>query len=197
MARARLRWMVALTGPGLVGAGPESSLEPQEAAQLVEDWVNGRVGHPSLARVQRAAVAALRLEPEARVEGWSDRARSRAWLPRVDIRLGTDRNLDVRRPGSVDPTWTEGQGLGADLALRWRLGGLVFDDAEIRVDGIRRRRSTMRRLAKERVTRLFFERVTVELRRREPEPPAELELEAARLDGLLDAATGGRWGTDR
>ena len=47
------------------------------------------------------------------------------------------------------------------------------------------------RLARERVTQLYFQRVEVLVRMR-LEPNLELVLEAARLDGLLDALTGGR-----
>lgn len=145
--------------------------------------------------MQAAAVEALDLESDDRVQGWSDRARNRAWLPRLDLRLGTDRDQAVRRPGTADVAWSEGQGLGADLALRWGFGELVFSETEIRIEATLRSRDALKRSVKEAVTRVFFERLEVELRSRaEPEEEEALQLEAARLDGILGALTGGLWG---
>lgn len=168
--------------------------EPKVEAfmESVRALVEGRDVFPALSATQRAAVEALDLEPAARAREWSSRARERGWVPRVDVRMGTDADRDVRALGSLDEKWTEERGFGADLAFRWSLGDVVFADAELRVNRERLARAAAVRLARERVTKVFFERLEVELAlRAKPEP--ELVVEAARLDGLLAALTGGAW----
>lgn len=160
--------------------------------RLVRKIIAGQGRLPSLARTLRAAEEALRLEPEECARSWSDRARNRSWLPRLEVRMGTDSDLDIRALGQADELWTEGRGFGADLALRWTLGDVVFADVELRVNRERLARSAAVRLARERVTKVYFERVEVELGLRQA-VRAELVLAAARLDGLLVALTGGEW----
>lgn len=170
----------------LLAATSTSALE-QELALIIE----GRGGLPSLAEVQTAAVEALALTDGPEVEGWSSRARLRGLAPTLEARLGTTTDLDVR--GEVDGEgWTRvGRGLGLDVSTRFNLGDLVFSDQELRASRERLARSAAIRLARERATRIYFQRVAnlLELRAR---PTAEALFEAARLDGLLRAVTGGR-----
>lgn len=175
-----------------------SALSAQpEVGSLIKEvraMVEGRDVFPALARVQSAAVDALELEPEATAKTWSSRARDRGWVPRLDVRVGTDADRDVRALGQVGETWTEARGLGADVALRWQLGDVVFADVELRVNRERLARAAATRLARERVTKAFFRRIEVELALRlEPDVDPERVVEAARLDGLLRALTGGVW----
>lgn len=164
----------------------------------IRRMVDGKDTLPSLRQTQEAAERALRLEPEHRVRGWSERARNRAWLPRLDVRAGTDTDLDVRGLGQAGETWTEGRGFGADVALRWGLGEIVFSDAELRINRERLARASVRSKTLERVTKVYFERVAAEFRLRSvSEPSFELLLEVARLDGLLAAATLGAWKVKR
>jgi hypothetical protein len=170
----------------LAAATSTNTLE-QELALIVA----GRGGLPSLAQVQEAAVAALALTDAEEVEAWSSRARLRGLAPTVDARFGTTTDLDVR--GEVDGEgWTRvGRGLGLDVSTRFNLGDLVFSDQELRASRERLARSAAIRLARERATRIYFQRVAnlLEVRAR---PNAAALLEAARLDGLLQAVTGGR-----
>lgn len=189
----------AMVGAALMLVLMAASGEPSPAPDDIERFrsvvariVAGEGPLLALSETQRAAVEALFLEPEARARGWSPRARTRGWLPRVDMRVGTDTDLDIRDVGGVDERWTEGRGFGADLGLRWSLGDVVFADVELRVNRERLARASARRLALERVTKLYFQRLEVELALRGA-PAPKLVLEAARLDGLLDALTDGHW----
>ena len=171
--------------------GPSEDISTLET--VVDAWVRGQGRFPSLAAVQEAAEVALRLEPEHRARSWSDRARNRGWVPRLDVRVGTDSDRDVRALGRVEESWTEERAFAADVAARWSLGDIVFADVELRVNRERLARSAAVRLARERVTKVYFQRLEVELAMR-VRREARLVLEAARLDGLLKALTGGAWG---
>ena len=165
------------------------------SAATVERWireaVDGRDVLPALASVQAAAVAALGLTDDETAASWASRARWRAILPRLDARFGTSQNVDVRAGADIDRDYIkDGRGLGADVSARWALGDLVFSDLEMRINRERLARSAAARLARERVTQIWFDRLEVLIRRRMSAAP-ELAVEAARLDGLLSALTGG------
>lgn len=170
----------------LTAATSTSTLE-QELMLIVQ----GRGELPALVEVQEAAVQALELTEGEEVEAWSSRARLRGLAPTLDARFGTTTDLDVR--GEVDGAgWTRvGRGLGLDVSTRFNLGDLIFSDQELRASRERLARSAAIRLARERATRIYFQRVAnlLELRAR---PNAEALFDAARLDGLLRAVTGGR-----
>ncbi len=158
--------------------------------QLIAAIVAGRGRLPPLALVQDGAERALRLEPEGRAEDWSDRARDRGWVPQVDLRVGTDSALDVREPGRLSEVYQDRRRFDARVGLRWGLGDVVFSDVELRVNRERLARSAAVRLARERATKIYFERLKVELLLLGEDPDPSLHLEAARLDGLLLALTG-------
>lgn len=164
------------------------------AEQLVEQTVAGRGAFPSLAAVQRAAEEVLGVATLAEVEDWRDRARWRGVLPVLELGLGSDADLDIRDSWSGTPVriTTEGRALGLRASMKWELGEVVFGDLELRANREALARAAAVALAKERVTRLYFERLELELRIRAG-PTVELRFEAAQLDGLLEAATGGRW----
>lgn len=157
----------------------------------VDDAVAGRTELPALAEVQAAAEASLRLGDDDTVASWDANANLRALLPRLDVRFGTQRDVLVRDTLEGLDWARTGQGLGVDVAARWALGDLLLSDAELGIHKARLARAAAVRLARERVTQLYFQRVEVLVRMR-LEPNLELVLEAARLDGLLDALTGGR-----
>lgn len=173
---------------GLLVADPSTA--------MMERWIREAVaGHdvlPALAAAQAAAVATLGLTDEAAVASWASRARWRALLPRLDARFGTSQSVDVRAGANIGNDYVkDGRGLGADVAARWTLGDLVFSDLEMRINRERLARSAAVRLARERVTQVWFQRLEVLIRRRTSTDP-KLAVEAARLDGLLYALTGGR-----
>lgn len=179
--------LVSLAFVALVGTSSDAG------ARLLDALVEGRAELPSLVDVQRAAEEALELTPSAEAEGWARRARLRGLVPDVEAGLGRDADLDVR--GSSDDgsfkTTTEGRQLGVDVSVRFELGELVFSDLELRASRERLARAASVHLARDRATQLYFDRVEVALRLRDA-PSTELLLSAARLDGLLDALTGGR-----
>lgn len=169
----------------------------EPSAALVERWIRdavaGRDALPALAGVQAAAVAALGLTDDEAASSWAARARWRGIVPRLDARLGTSQNVDVRSGADLgDLVTRDGRGLGVDFAARWDLGDLVFSDLEMRINRERIARSAAERLARERVTKVWFQRLEVLIRQR-TSPEVDLALEAARLDGLLHALTAGRF----
>lgn len=160
------------------------------AEAFVEDAVAGRTEFEALAVVQARAERALAVGTAAEARAWTSRLRWRGAVPKVDVRFGTDADIDIRDASSASASsWTRtGQGTGFDVALSWRLGDLVFADLELRANRERIARAAAVRLALERVTQIYFQRLEIELAYRE-RPSARLRLEAARLDGLLDALT--------
>jgi hypothetical protein len=175
----------------IVGAPVETATTTLQ--RWVDDAVAGRAGLPALVEVQAAAEASLHLADDATVAGWDRNANLRALLPRLDVRFGSQRDVLVRDTLEGLDWARTGQGLGVDVAARWSLGDLLLSDAELGIHKARLARAAAVRLARERVTQVYFQRVEVMVRLRLA-PDLELVLEAARLDGLLDALTGGRLG---
>jgi hypothetical protein len=157
----------------------------------IDDIVAGRDRLPSLRAVQEASVRALELTPSEDVEGWDARARWRGLVPRLEARFGTTADQSIR-DGATGTSWqtSEGQNLGVDVAAKWNLGELVFNDLELRANRERIARAARVALMRERATAIYFERVRV-LIAAQSAPTEELAIEAARLDGMLRAITGG------
>ncbi len=170
----------------VLAASTQAELEAEIDAVL-----SGRGPLPSLARTQRAAVDALALVSDKEALDWSGRARWQGLLPRLEARFGTDQDLGIRDDGGA-LRLTEARGLGLQFSARFNLSSLIFSDQELRASRIRLARSEVVAQARERVTKLYFERLKVLLQLR-AQPSPGLVLEAARLDGLLRAMTGGRW----
>jgi hypothetical protein len=153
----------------------------------IDAVIAGRGPLPSLARVQDAAraVALARADDEA----WSERARWRGLIPRIDVSVGTNTDLAVR--DTVDArTVAEARALGLRVAARFELGDLVFSDAELRGAHQRAAREDAADDRVLRVTALYFDRVAVVIALR-ARPSVELSLKARLLDGQLTALTGG------
>ena len=166
-----------------------ASTQQQLQAEL-DRIIAGQDVLPSLAAVQAAAEEALCVASEEEASSWASRARWQGVLPQLQARFGTDRDLDVRDDGSSALRLTEAQGLGLQLSARFDLANLIFSDRELRASRERLARAAAVRLARERATKIYFDRVKVLLQLRAQPTPALL-LEAARLDGLLRALTGG------
>lgn len=158
----------------------------------IDALVTGQDVLPALATVQADAETALQLPSSEEVQGWTARARLRGLLPQLDVRFGSQRDLSIRDTAEGLDWARSGQGLGLNIAARWGLGALLLSDVEMRMHNERLRRSAAVRLARTRVTELYFERIEVLLALRTEGTPT-LWLEAARLDGLLAALTGGRY----
>lgn len=166
-----------------------ASTSTQGVAAWLEREVAGRGRLPALAVVLSEAETELDLANGDRRSGWATDVRWRAWVPTIDARIGTDRTIDVR-----DATTTSvvtGEGFGLQLRLRWSLADAVFNDSVLRVDKAQRAWAEARWRARDRLVQLYFRRLELELTLHEAPTPAAL-LQAARLDGLLRAATGGR-----
>lgn len=159
----------------------------------IEDAVAGRTELWSLAEVQSAAEDSLVLGDDEEVDGWTSRLRWRGLVPKLDVRFGTDTDLDIRDALTESASsWTNtGRGLGLDVVVKFGLGDLVFADLELRANRERIARAAAIRLARERVTEIYFLRLQVWIANR-LEPSYEHALEAQRLDGLIHALTGGR-----
>lgn len=149
----------------------------------VQEIVEGQGPLPPLEQVQRMAVQAL----DAGGAGWARRARLRGLVPRLDVAVGTDADLDVRDSvtTSRSRTTTEGRAFGFEISARWDFGDLVFSDLELRANREALARSAARRLVRDRVTQLYFQRLELLL---EPASIAR-DVKAARLDGLIRAYT--------
>lgn len=170
-------------------AAPEASDSAQHA-RWISEAIAGQHGLPSLAEVQAAAEAALGLGSEEEARGWARRARWRGLVPRLTAEVGSDRDRIVKDALTGSDYTRAGAGVGAELGLRFELGRLVFSEAELKAYRLRMARRAAIRLALDEVTKLYFQRLEVELSRLEGDS-AELQLEAARLDGLLAARLGG------
>lgn len=182
--------MMRLLGLALVLTTPQTST--QAMADQIDSLVLGQGALPSLADVQAQAEAAMGLGTEAEMQQWASRARYRGLLPQLDVRFGSQRDVLVRDTIEGLDWARNGQGLGINVAAKWGLGALLFADQEPRMQQERLRRSAALRLARERVTELYFERLEVELRLGAGASAEDLLL-AAQLDGQLKALTGGRY----
>lgn len=161
--------------------------------RLLARVVAGHEALPALAEVQGWAVEAAGLASAAEAQSWAARARWRGLVPRLVGRLGSDANLYVRDTlGDWTPTTTDRRALALRIEARLELGELVFADLELRASREAIARSAAERLLLEEVTRLYFERVELWLRRCRGLDEAGA-LRAATLDGLLRAYTGGRY----
>lgn len=161
-------------------------------AEIIDALIAGCGELPSLEEVQDAAVEALAIADDETALGWASRARWRGLAPKIDAAIGSDADLGVRDSwqGALERTTTTGQKLGLELGVRWELGELVFSDAELRANRETLARTAAVALARERATKLYFERIEIYLLSRE-RPSRELSLSLRKLDGLLRAITGG------
>lgn len=177
----------------LAGALLWTVTSTQAFASLLEDIVEGRDELPSLSDVQKAAVETLAIPSTEERASWAVRARLRGLVPEVETGLGSDADRDIRDSISGTPSRTtiEGRAFGAHLRARWGLGDLVFNDAELRASRESLALSAAIHLARDRATKIYFDRVEVLIQHRR-EPSLELAMRAARLDGMLHAVTGGR-----
>ena len=158
---------------------------------------------PSALEVQRAALQYHRLNPEE-VRRWQRDARRSPWLPRLQI--GYDRNIDSKVTLSVDdnasitsrgvivgPTLSSSDANSQDqnsydVRAVWSLDELVYNRNQIDLnEEMRQLMRESERIARE-VNRIYHG--WLEARRR------GVVLEVFRLEGELDAMTGG-WFTDQ
>lgn len=173
-------------------------LAPQEAfsapipvhpqARIIQNIVLGKGSLPSLASIQEAAARAVQAGSEDEAEDWAQKARLRALLPDLKAELGSDQDRFVRAGYGNSDYIRTGRGLRAEISLRFQLSGLLYSGEEIAVNRQRIARAAAIRLAVEAVTRVYFERLRVELELKLQSTP-ELWLKAAELDGLLAAMT--------
>ncbi|MBI4818237.1 MAG: hypothetical protein HY791_18380 [Deltaproteobacteria bacterium] len=179
--------------------------DPAETEGFVRRVVAGHDVLPSLLAVQEAAENRLGVEDEDDARSAGSRARTRGWIPRVDVAVGTDAGLDIRDSltGATNRiATTDKRGFGVEVGLRFELGELLFSDSELRASRTSLARAASVRLVRERATELYFKRVEVLLEQKRlkercargdstDEPRLlELAIEAARLDGRLRALTG-------
>jgi len=154
---------------------------------------------PSVARVQRAAIRAARIEP-AEADSWRDRVNVAALLPELRLRayhtLDRDESLGLE-PGSPDRFDLDaGVGWIFEARAQWELSRLVWDPDEVNVGKEAAARGESRNDLVQAVTRLYFER-----RRRQVarllRPPAtaaeaaEAEIAIEEMTAALDGLTGG------
>jgi hypothetical protein len=161
--------------------------------RVIEAYVAGCLDLPSLEVVQETSVETLVVADEDTVKSWAGRARWRGLAPQLDVAVGSDADVGVRDTwqDALERTTTTGRALAIEAGARWQLGELIFSDAELRANREALARAATVQLARERVTKLYFERIEVALLARD-KPSRELSLALARLDGLLRAATGGK-----
>lgn len=164
------------------------------SSSAVEAWiareVDGQGRLPALRVVLRESEVELRLADASPPDHWRSWARDRAWIPDLDARFGTDRSLDIR--DATTTSWVRtGEGFGLQIRVRWSLADALFNDSVLRVDKTLRDRGAARWKARDRLVRLYFQRLELEMQWLE-RPTMEIALTAARYDSLLRAATGGR-----
>lgn len=169
----------------------QTDTSTSSVAELIRQARLGHAGLPALLDVQRAAAASVTDAWQLEAGEWA-RPRWQGLVPDVSVRVGTTQDVSVRDT-TLEREWTrEGRDLGVDVSLKWRLRDLVFSRAE---PGLLRDRLARRRLQdarREAATKIWFQRLDVEIKLRS-KPSSSLLLEAARLDGLLESVTGRRW----
>jgi len=156
---------------------------------------------PDLCRrtVQVAVQAAGFGASARRLSSLSGRARTSAALPELRLRGGraTDESLRLT-PTSSDPyRYTEaGQSeLFFEVRMTWKLDRLVFSEAELRVERLRRERAKAEARLVEQVLRLLFARERARTRLAVapllPEERAVAVLEQLEAEAMLDVYTAG------
>jgi hypothetical protein len=191
--RMKRALMALLFGAWVMFEGAGQAAEDSMEEEILR-IVRGRAGIPPLQETQERAVLAMGVDEDGLDPGWAGRSRLRGLLPRVEARMGSNQDQDVRIEDlDISSRRTnEGQALALDLGVRFELGDLIFSDQELRANRELLARGAAVRVAKERVTKFYFARLRVLLLLRAG-PTQALLLEAARLDGLLNALTGGYW----
>ena len=159
-------------------------------AVWVDREVEGQGRLPALSAVVAGAEAEFDLGRVEGAEAWLSDARWRALIPMVDARFGTDRSLDVR--DATTTSWVRtGEGFGVQVRVRWAFADALFNDSVLRVEKALRERNSARWKARERLVKLYFHSVELEIRRLS-EPGFEASVDVALADALLRAVTGQR-----
>jgi hypothetical protein len=166
---------------------PPPPVRAELSAQLVRDTV-------------RVALRVAGLPgSRARLESLGSRMRIAPLVPDLRVRGGrtTDESLRLT-PTDSDPyryTQAGGTRLYLELELGWKLGRLVFDDAELRMEELWRQRAKAEREVVEQVLGALLEWQKARLRRTDPSLPADERLDAwlsmVRAASELDLLTNG------
>jgi hypothetical protein len=196
--------LVVATAQGLLRRAAESDPPPVAAASARPAAPPAPRGDPSVAAVQRHAIAYVSLDP-SRMRALWDAAGRRAWAPEVTVR--GDYGGDLDRSRSYDEAFISGEthslfdrdrqrasGYSVTLGLSWDLGDAVFNLDRIDVSREARLVIQLRDDVLDEVNQLYFERQRVLAAIDAPTadvPAALLRLRAAELASGLDAWTGG------
>lgn len=154
---------------------------------------------PSVAEIQRAALAEARLHPD-RVAAWRSRIRLSALAPRLRIRYGQGGRWAEgagTTDGSERTSTDSNSSWAVDASATWDLGRLVFNPDELRLEQEMQRLTIRREALLVEVTRLYFQRLRLQQMRplsRAPSAAAELELQIEELTAIINGLTGGRLG---
>ncbi|MDD4941412.1 MAG: hypothetical protein PHS64_07415 [Candidatus Omnitrophica bacterium] len=155
---------------------------------------------PSIASVQKAAIAYADADI-GKIHQWRRQARNKALLPSVDFGFNKDTSDlwhweggsttreydDILRKGKDVYEW--------DVALKWDLADLIWNDAQTSIDTRSRLLVQLRGDIIDEVTKLYFEYVRVRLemdsltlmdKKKIAEKEIRLQELAAQLDGLTD-----------
>jgi hypothetical protein len=159
------------------------------------------------ARLAREAVrVALRVagvpEARARLGSIGSRVRVAALAPDVRVRGGRTTDESLRwTPTDADPyryNQAGGTRLYVEVELGWKLGRLIFEDAEFRVEELRRQRVRAEREIVEQVLGALFEWQKARLRSTSPDLSEDQRAEAwitmVRAASELDLLTDGWFG---
>ncbi len=135
----------------------------------------------------------------ARLESLGSRARTAGLVPDLRVRGGRTTDESMRwAPTEADPyryTQAGGNRLYLEAELGWKLGRLVFADAELRIEELARQRQRAQRELAAQVLAALFEWQRARLRAANPSFPAEERAEAyvamIRAASELDVLTDG------
>ncbi|AUX46706.1 hypothetical protein SOCE26_082150 [Sorangium cellulosum] len=191
--------------PELPGALPEAPPDAPLAERAPPLPLPVRVT-PEMARavVDAALRHARLLDPEARIDAITSRARTSSLLP--ELRLRVSRLVDEAEnlaPTEYDParrTASGGTSLWLEARATWRLDRLVFADDEIALERLRRERAELQAKLMARALELLFawQRALALSAEpgRSPEEHRAATLSALEAEASLDLLTGGwvtRW----
>ena len=175
----------------------------QLSERLKQVWARFK-REPSLRDVQKAAIRYAFLKRDT-VRSWKKRVRAAAWLPQLKVGLDRSHGAESRLKGEPGTSneWKEKK--DADLSygvqLKWSFDRLIFDANELKVSREAQRLVELREEVMHGVTRVFFERRRLQVMNRLRPPrsvrsAARRRLARERLEGLLDAMTGGWFGRE-
>lgn len=183
-------WSALFVPRKMLAQGPPAPVSPPPPP-LAAEFVRATV---------RAALRAAGFDASTRrLDSLASRAKTSAALPDLRLRGGRATDTSLRLAPTADDPYRHTQSGGAELFLEveltWRLQRLVFSEAELNVERLRRQRAQARARLVERVLALLFAwqraRVSLAAGTLDTEQQTAATLEQVQAEAALDVLTDG------